>query len=178
MKRCAAPYFVLGLWYCDLMSFDMGLRSLVSSSLQRGSKIIAWGRAERPPGRGAPPQVIDPVRLGRPERAKQNFVVPFQGERWIYDHTPGRRFAAGAAALCPGLLCCCPVGAKMAAYRCVQDSLSLPDVPNRLLMTISSKPITANERQNSSGANLTRALPDDVPWVSKEVHSCCDADNF
>ena len=50
-----------------------------------------------------------------PERATQSdrficFALSGLPRHWI--STPGRRSAADAATLCPGLICCCPFGAK------------------------------------------------------------------
>ena len=61
-----------------------------------------------------------------PERARQlagRCVPPFQGSMprgWI--SAPGRRCAAHAAALCPGLICGCPFGATEQHGRSVPDT--------------------------------------------------------
>ncbi len=47
-----------------------------------------------------------------PSEEISSVVSPFQGNRLKTTSSPGRRSAAIAAPLCPGLICCSPFGAK------------------------------------------------------------------
>ena len=92
------------------------------------AEFAPQGQPQISPGQSAaPPWVGDasgtPALKGRNKAASRGtydqdgtdwFVSPLQGYRGESIRYPGRRFAAVAAALCPGLVCWCPFGAEEA----------------------------------------------------------------
>jgi hypothetical protein len=102
-----------------------------------------------------------------PERAKQRVhapVPPLQGLVSLSSSNPGRRYAALAATLCPGLICGCPFGAK-------RKRPSRREWPERLVGWVEQRPHTHKEASCVFGTrpywtghpSLTAAAVHEIP---------------